>query len=385
MRFPVRLLTVLFSLSIFGPISFAQKKHISFKDSLDGGIDLSDYIIDAHGFVPVPIIITEKSLGGFGGALAPIFMKKRRPFIDSVGDHVKVTPVSPDVTGAVGGYTANNSWFAGAFRSGTFVKPKIKYMVGAVYADINMSFYKSFPKLGDKEFKFNIKSTVAVLQATKKISSSNWYIGLKYMFAKSNLKYRTDTVMPDFVKPIEYNSTLSQLGAIVEFDNRDNIFTPNNGLKFHIDAICSNNVLGSDFDFWRSNYYAYIYKTLFKKLTVGLRIDGQQTFGDPPFYFLPYLDMRGVPVNRYQGKADILSELELRWDLYKRWSLMAYSGTGKAFDNWNEWSDTKYVFTYGTGFRYLLARKFKLRVGVDVAKGPESWTYYIVFGSNWLK
>jgi hypothetical protein len=38
-----------------------------------------------------------------------------------------------------------------------------------------------------------------------------------------------------------------------------------------------------------------------------------------------------------------------------------------------------------TGFRYLLARKFKLRVGVDIARGPEDFAYYIVFGSNWLK
>jgi len=366
-------------------IVHAQHKHISFKDSADHAIDLSDYIIDAHGFVPVPIIITEKALGGFGGALAPIFLKKRRPLIDTVNGQVKVTPVAPDITGGVGGYTANNTWFAGLFRSGTFAKPRIKYTVGALYGDINMSFYKTFPQIGEKEFKFNIKTIGAMLQATKRISTSDWYVGLKYMFAKTDLKYRADTVMPDFVKPLEYSSILSQLGAIVEFDNRDNIFTPNSGLKFHIDAICSNEVLGSDYDFWRSNYYAYMYHTFFHKLTAGLRLDGQQTFGDPPFYLLPYLDMRGVPVNRYQGKADLLGELELRWDCYRRWSLMAYSGMGKAFDKWSEWSDAELVVTYGTGFRYLLARKFKLRVGVDVAKGPESWTYYIVFGSNWLK
>lgn len=349
MKFLLRLSAALCCLLFSGLLCFAQRQHISLKDSLDNGFDMSDYIINAHGFVPVPVIITEKALGGFGGALAPIFLKKRRPIIDTVNGEVRITPVAPDVTGAMGGYTANNSWFAGAFRSGTFVKPRIKYMIGGMYGDINMSFYKELPQLGEKEFKFNIKFTGALLQVTKKVSYSNWYVGLKYMFAKSNIKYRTDTVMPDFVKPVEYSSVLSQLGAIVEFDNRDNIFTPDNGLKFHIDAICSNEVLGSDFDFWRSNYYAYIYKRLFHKLTVGLRIDGQQTFGDPPFYFLPFLDMRGVPVNRYQGKADLLSELELRWDFYKRWSIMAYSGAGKAFNDWNEWSDAETVITYGTG------------------------------------
>jgi len=25
------------------------------------------------------------------------------------------------------------------------------------------------------------------------------------------------------------------------------------------------------------------------------------------------------------------------------------------------------------------------RMGIDVAKGPDTWAYYIVFGSNWFK
>lgn len=64
---------------------------------------------------------------------------------------------------------------------------------------------------------------------------------------------------------------------------------------------------------------------------------------------------------------------------------MAFSGTGKAFDEWNEFGDSKWITSFGTGFRYLLARKFGLRVGIDLAKGPDTWAYYIVFGSNWRK
>ena len=32
-----------------------------------------------------------------------------------------------------------------------------------------------------------------------------------------------------------------------------------------------------------------------------------------------------------------------------------------------------------------LSLYIKLMAGVDVAKGPENWAYYIVFGSNWVK
>jgi hypothetical protein len=361
-----------------------EKAKISLKDSVDGGFDLSDYIIDAHGFVPVPYFITEPALGGFGFALIPVFIKKRPPYIDSIKGQRVVTPIAPDITGGAGLYTVNGSWFTGLFRSGTFVKSRIKYIAGGGFGSINMNYYRTIPNKGEKEFAFNIKAYAASLQATKRIGYSHWYAGLKYFLAGTDVKYKgSDTAT--FVKPIEYSSIVSQLGAIIELDNRDNIFTPDKGMKLHVDAIRSDNIFGSDYDYWRMNYYTYMYKPLTKKLIGGLRIDGQQTFGDVPFWLLPYIDMRGVAANRYQGNADILSEAEFRWDFYRRWSIMLFSGAGKAFDDWSDFGSSKWVISYGTGFRYLIARKFGLRMGIDIAKGPDQWAYYIVFGSNWLK
>jgi len=359
------------------------KKRISMKDSLDGAFDLSSYIIDANGFVPVPFIITEPAVGGFGGAIAPIFLKKRPPYIDTVNGQARMTPVAPDITGGVAGYTVNNTWMLAAFRSGTFIKSRIKYTIGGGYANVNMSFYHTYPQTGEKEFKFNFRTIPALLQATKRISLSHWYIGFKYLFLKTDVEYKG--TLPSFVKPIEESSIVSQLGAVVELDNRDNVFTPNSGMKLHFDAINSGSYFGSDYDFWRLDYYMYAYKTISKKLVGGWRVDGQQVFGDPPFYLLPYIDMRGIPAARYQGRADILTELEARWDFVKRWSIMFFGGTGKAFDAWEDFGPAKWVTSYGTGFRYLLARRFKLRVGIDLARGPDTWAYYIVFGSSWLK
>src|SRR5215218_11211761 len=78
------LLLIALSLVFFSVFGQPVKKNISLKDSLDAKFDLSDYIIDANGFVPVPYIITEPALGGFGGALFPVFITKRPPYYDSV-------------------------------------------------------------------------------------------------------------------------------------------------------------------------------------------------------------------------------------------------------------------------------------------------------------
>lgn len=75
-------------LNLFFFFSFnaiAQKQHISLRDSIDGAVDLSDYIIYAHGFIVVPTLITEPALGGIGGAVVPLFLKKHAPVIDENG------------------------------------------------------------------------------------------------------------------------------------------------------------------------------------------------------------------------------------------------------------------------------------------------------------
>jgi hypothetical protein len=293
--------------------------------------------------------------------------------------------VAPDVTGGIGIYTVNNTWTLAAFRTGTFIKPRIKYTVAAAYANVNMSFYRTFENIGEKKLAFNFEIFPALLQASKRIGLSHWYAGFKYFFLKANARYVGDTTTLNLAKSLESSKIISQLGALIELDNRDNIFTPYTGMKVHLDVNRADNIFGSDVDYWRIAYFMYAYTMLIPNITAGFRIDGQQVFGDAPFYMLPYIDMRGIPIYRYQGNADILTELELRWDFSRRWSAMAFTGAGKAFDYWSDFGDTNWAASYGAGFRYLLARKFKLRVGIDVAHGPDTWAYYIVFGSNWLK
>ena len=362
------------------------KKKPPVRDSLDGAFDLSDYIIEANGFVPVPILITEPALGGFGGGIVPVFIKKRPPYIDTVRGRVIRTPVQPDITGGIGLYTVNNTWVTALFRSGTLVKRRIKYLVGGGYANVNLSFYRSFEQVGEREFKFNFRMIPVMLQATKRIGFSHWYAGLKYLFLSTEVRFAGDSALShEFVKEADMKNIVSRPGVLVELDSRDNIFTPNTGMKVHFDALISDDFLGSDYNYQHLNYYMYAYRQFGKKVVTGLRIDGQQAFGDPPFFLLPYLDMRGAPTARYQGMADILTEGEVRWDFVPRWSLMLFGGTGKAFDKWSEFGDAKWISTIGSGFRYLIARKFQLRMGVDIAKGPDTWAYYVVFGSTWLK
>lgn len=374
--------------NVFFLLSFnmmmGQKQHISLRDSLDHAVDLSDYIIYAHGFIVIPTIITEPALGGIGGAVAPIFLKKHAPVIDENG---KKRFINPDITGGLGMYTGNKSWMAGAFRSSTLIKPKILYRVFAAYGDLNLSFYENMPSGDDIEFKLNFRSTMFYTQWLKQFRNAKWSAGPQYLFLNSDITLPdlNLNLPPSFVKPKDINSLVSQLGGALQFDGRDNIFTPDKGIRVQSDFFWSDKAIGSDYNSWRVNLSAIGYYPLSKKLIGGLRIEGEQAFGSPPFYLLPGINLRGIPAARYMGKTSLVTEAEFRWDVYRRWSLMAYGGLASAFDDWDQAFAKPVVYSYGSGFRYLLARKFKLRMGVDVAKGPEQWAYYIVFGSNWMR
>lgn len=376
---------ILFSLGLLLSLNvvIAQKRHISVKDSIDGAFDLSDYIIYAHGFVVIPTVITEPALGGIGGAIVPVFLKKHAPVVDENG---KKRFINPDITGGIGMYTENKSWMVGAFRSGTLIKPKILYRVMAGYGDMNLSFYaNNRPNLPDQEFKLNFRSTIFYTQWLKQFNNPKWSAGPQYLLLNSKINLPDVDLPPPFVQPKDIKSTISQLGAAIQFDGRDNIFTPDKGIRLQSDFFWSDNILGSDYDAWRVNLSAIGFYPLTKKLIGGLRIEGEQAFGNPPFYLLPGINLRGIPAARYQGKTSIVTEAELRWDFYRRWSIMGYGGLASAFNDWDKAFAKPVVYSYGTGFRYLLARKFKLRMGVDVARGPEDWAYYIVFGSNWMR
>jgi len=360
-----------------------EKPGIILRDTLDGKLDLSRFLIEVHGFIPLAFIITEPALGGFGVGVAPIFLKKRPPAIDTVRGKIKIRTTPPDITGFAALYTINNSYLFGAFRQGTFLKARTKYRAVSGYGNINMAFYSSL--IGQEHrTDFNLRTIPFIGYLQKYIPGTRITAGIKYQFTQTQVRAESET-LPDFVTNKEIDSRVSSPGAIIDYDNRDNIFTPDRGYYIFASALWSDQIFGSDYEFENVNVYGLAYYPLRPNLIGGLRLEMKQVFGSPPFYMKPSLDLRGIPVMRYQGNIFSVAETEFRWDFVMRWSAVFFAGTGKAYDAWNEFNDVSWKSSGGAGFRYLVARQFKIRAGVDVARGPEQWAYYIVLGSNWSR
>lgn len=363
------------------PVLLLGQKKISFKDSLDNKLDLSDWVISSKGFIPIPYIITEPALGGIGGAIAPVFIKPNTPYLDTINGKLVKTRAKPNIYALAAGYTANGTWVVGGGTAGTIKKWRANYRLGSGYANINMDFYRTLQNGEEKSFEFNIKTIPVYGQFTKQIGLSSWSAGLNYLFLNTQL----GNVNSEFNTPKEVDSNISRLGLLLEYDRRDNFFTPDKGLRWNVTIASSDEVIGSDYGFTSVVSAAYWYIPVSERIIAGFRAEYQQVFGSPPFYMKPFILMRGIPVMRYQGDITALAETEWRWDFTNRHSLVTFGGTGKAIQDGDSFQESSWRVSGGMGWRYLIARKLKLRAGIDIARGPEQWAYYIVFGTNWMR
>ena len=361
--------------------ALGQKQKLSFKDSTDQRFDLSDWVLTFNGFIPVPTIITEPALGGFGGGLFAVFVDPNKPYEDSVNGQVVKTRAKPNFYGAGAAVTVNGTWLVGAFAQGVIKPWRANYRLLTAYADVNLRFYKEVPQLGEQSFEFNIRTLPVFGQLIKQFGRSDWYAGLNYLFLKTELS-RTNF---EFHEPKDIKALISRPGLLIEYDKRDNDFTPNKGLRWNTILATSVEWLGSDYTYSSVNSALYAWVPVSTHIYSGFRAEYQHMWGDAPFYLLPFVNMRGIPVARYQGNSTALVETEWRWDVSSRWSLVGFGGSGKAMQKDDSFQDASWHFAGGAGGRYMIARKLNLRAGVDVARGEESWAYYLVLGSYWVR
>ncbi len=344
----------------------------------DGWPDVSGFLDEKYGFVPIAMPVTEPAVG-YGGAGALAFVSK--PLGEALAGFGR-----PNIT-AVGGLgTENGTWgvLAGDVRQ--WLDDNLQTIVGIAYAFINLDFYgigeDSF--LSSHPLRYNLEPIGGLVQAKYRIAGSRFWAGLSYALASTDVSFEAPPGTPG-LPHFKSNSIEGGLTPSLTYDSRDNIFTATRGTYVEATAACFSKAFGGDDEFQRVRLIAMQYVPLLPQLTLGVRADGAASFGNCPFYLRPYISLRGAPAMRYQGDEIAQIETELRWQFWKRFSLVGFVGGGAAWNNFEQFSRSQTVVTGGTGFRYELAREYGLHMGLDVAFGPDNTAIYVQFGSAWMR
>jgi outer membrane protein assembly factor BamA len=345
----------------------------------DGWIDISGFLDQAYGFVPVAMPITEPAIGyGLGGGLI---------FIDKPNGKEKAGFGRPDLTGVGGLTTENGTWGIGAFDVRHWREDTLQTQVALFYASVNLDFYglSDSSVLKDQPLSYNLEPLGGFVQIKTRLADSLWWTGFNFTQAITQAQFDASDAtpgLPDYQK----ESRVSGLTPSFSFDSRNNIFTPTNGTYFEAAIGLFSPVLGSDDEFQRSNLTLIQYLQLASTWTLGLRADAYVSSGDVPFYMRPYVTLRGVPAMHYQGESEAQAEAELRWQFWRRFSVVGFVGYGATWNDYERFEQVKSVMTGGAGFRYEIARKYGLHMGLDVAFGPDDEpAIYIQFGSAWMR
>jgi hypothetical protein len=373
-----------------------------FFDPLDEKFDMSGYLAEnAFGFLPVPIIITEPAVDGGLGLMGLFFHEdedtaEKRKAAMQTSDNPSQYLLPPNVSAVMGAYTGNESWFVGGGHLGFFKEGKIRYQGGGGYGDVDLDYYS----IGDTELKNPLTvntEALRIMQSLKfKLGDLPLFVGPIQRFVKAEISPGADLseLLPPQTPPevvdqitdlLTSDVTSSGLGLEIEFDMRNNIFTPTKGYYADFRYAAYRDAFGSDLHFDWYNLNSLNYFELAEHWRFALRFEAEVVDTDDPLppFETPYISLRGIPVARYQGNYVGVLEGEVTWQPDLRWSVLAFAGAGRASYDSSDFSSAPSEVSQGLGFRYQIARRYGLHAGLDVAWGPEDTIVYVQVGSAW--
>ncbi|MFD1315625.1 hypothetical protein [Namhaeicola litoreus] len=360
----MRVLLIILLLTV-GVIFSSHGQNIDDK-KIDSVTEVNDTIIKKPkkktNLLPIAIPITEPAVG-IGIVLSGLY------FVPN-----KDTTETQDLAVLAAGYTSNKSWLAGGQYQGYWKHDHIRYTGTIGYGVANLEYYA----FGEKPINFQQRFAIIMQQLLFRLGDSNFFLGGNLKFSKVTIPI----VLGDFdFDDFEfYNNGIS---AVVQYDDLDNYLSPTDGKKIHLGYTQFMEVLGTKRNWGKMSFYAWYYKTISEKWIPGYRFESFYATGKPPFYAKPYIRMRGIPALRYQGNLTALLETEQLYHFKPRWGALVFAGVGGVFEAANEEIQNEFVWAFGFGGRYLALKSMGVKLGIDIARGPEEWAYYATVGKAW--
>lgn len=346
-----------------------------FIDAEDGQFDLSEYLLKYRGLLPVPIIITEPALG-YGGGVAALWFKDSMEEVGARSMAETGRRAPPSIAALAGFRTQNGSSgaFAGYFTPLAGDRYRVLVGLGDVSLDLDYYDRKGRPAA------YRLDGRGLLGQAIARLADTDFFLGARYAYVDTSSTFLRERILD--IPNRDLDVRIGRLSLIVDYDSRDNFFTPSKGTYAEAELASASEALGGNVAF-RSLFVRAFHYIPIGDVVIGLRGDYKTSSDGTPFFAKPFVALRGIPALRYQDQTALVVETEVRWNVTPRWAPIAFVGAGKAYGQRTDWSEADTAVAKGVGLRYLIARQLGLYAGIDFAWGPEDRAFYIQVGGAW--
>ena len=329
-----------------------------------------------YSLIVLPLVFsTPETSWGFGGATNVTFRFKGEP---------KTTRPSQFQLGFA--YTLNQQFLSYLPFQLFFNEEKYK-----LYGELGYYRYVYFyygngnnTKEADREL-FNVNFPRIRLNGLYGINKS-WFIGLRYWLEDYDIVGVKEGGLLNTNNDIvgRAGGLLSGGGLVVNYDTRDHLFTPREGILAELVLFGNQKFLGSDFNFQKMYLDIAAYFPIGKNQTLAAQIYTELTTGEVPFNQLSLLGgtkrMRGYLEGRFRDKQYFTSQIEYRVPLFWRLGMTAFVTTGRVGPTVGDLFDKNWYYTYGLGLRIMLDTEARVNLRLDVGFGEDTSGFYLTFG-----
>lgn len=287
----------------------------------------------------------------------------------------KKDTISPEsISGLMGIYTTNKTWFALAFSKLYLNEDRWRVTLAAGLGNANSQFLSSGTTSNFIDYQTG--ADFLKLEIQRKILE-DVYLGANYTYTKFNNEFAFDT-------PVTEEVQLNGLGFVFLRDKRNDVYYPTKGSELNFDYTLYPSFMGND-EASSKIEIQYNHFITSKRSGDVIALRGYRGFGlgDVPFNNLLVVegtDLRGYSLGEYRGKQLLAVQGEYRYNFKNDMGLVGFAGVGTIYGSDNESYNGNVLPSIGVGYRYTAFPENKMNVGVDIAAGKSDWGIYFRIG-----
>jgi hypothetical protein len=320
-------------------------------------------------FVVVPIPISNPTLDSglvVGGAY----------FYPQTEEQKKAQPASLTALGGL--YTSNDSRAVVIAQQNYWKNDRWRFTGALGGADLRLSLLAPDETSDGSSVDWRIRGAFLFAKLSRRIKG-DWYGGVftRVVDAKQSIATIEEDTESEFALGDE---TSSGLGAVFEYDARDNPFYSTSGRYFKIDALFNDEAIGSDQTYQSYSGAFRSYHKMSDSVVLAWELQACRRGGTAPLWDACTIKLRGFSATDYLGKVSASGQAEARWQLSKRWGLVGFAGSGYFGGSFNDFRSREAIPSYGAGLRFSVLPAKRINLRVDFARSRDSDAIHVSVG-----